>query len=543
MKKLKFFAAAVTAAIILLTMSAPDARSQTWHDFVHPDHPHDFFGSPSVPLNVPGLTLGTGNATVTRPLLVVLMEWVDMTHRPVHDLTFWHDLVFGNPRPGNRPSVYEIYYENSNGRMILTPATAGDLYDGSQDGVISWTASDSSYLTLLDPPRKRAEGIRVADPLFDYWRYDSNGDGQITTDELIVLVVFADNAPSGACRDQHDPTLGHPDPPNTVGCPGGNTRLTDPAHVSVDAGPHSCQVFQFVAGVGEIAHVEVVAHEIGHASFGHADLYPIDPGACHPYTQTSTGYICNTTWYPPDPGSFSIMASYFVDYKMHFDPWAKMHYGFTLPKIITHDGTYSLYDAETVRSYTTQSTQPEVLIIFDPLRSNPYQEYFILENRNNPRMWDQGMTVWLIDETLLPTDVRRVDRLIRRSDHWAHDSSSCWDGTSPTSGYDFTEISNPRDTEWTNGDSSYIEITDISAAGTAMSMHIRMTPIFVDYSNSGTENGTLNQPYNTIAEALIAIPEPPRTIRIRGGHYPGSYTINTPCTLMKWRSGNAVIGQ
>ena len=514
-------------------------QSQLWLDFAHPSSPHIYARNPDVPVSVPGLLQSSSDVTVSIPVLVVLMEWSDMTHRAVHDVPFWRDLVFADPRTGIRPSIAETYVENSNGRLLLVPALAGDTHDGMQDGVVGWVATSQSSTQLTDPSKKRAEGIRVADPSFDYNVYDQNNDGLITTNELLILVVFADNAATGASCDQH---IGHANPPNCVQRPGGNTRATDPSQVDVDQNTGSPRrVYQYIAGVGEMAHEGVVAHEIGHATFGLGDLYPIDPNACTPYQQVTDGYYCSSVWYPPSPEDFSMMAYYWVDFVSHLDPWGKIHLGFVKPLVITHDGTYTIYDAETERSFSLQDSQPEAAIIYDPLRADRYKEYFILENRNNALLPDQGLAVWLIDEN--QNDMRKMIRLIRRGGHWAAMNQSLWDGVNNVDGYDLTATSGPRNSNWTNGSPSYIEIYDISQAGSAITFKVRIPPIFVDWSNTGYEVGSQTNPFNTLIEAVGAITEPPRTIRISGGSYPETMVIDIPCTLKGWRNGDAIVGQ
>jgi hypothetical protein len=306
-------------------------------------------------------------------------------------------------------------------------------------------------------------------------------------------------------------------------------------------------VYQQIAGLGEMAHEGVVAHEIGHSTLGLGDLYPIDPTACNPYTQVQDGYLCTGDWYPPPPEDFSMMARYFFDFAPHIDPWGKIHHGFVKPLVITHDGTYTLYDAETERTFSQQNTQSEAAIIYDPLRANPYREYFIVENRNQPLLVDQGLALWLINENSSNwpdgLNLRKVVRLIRRGGHWANMNQFLWDGITDTDGYDITALSTPRDTNWTDGTASYVEIYDISQAGSSMTFKVEIPPIFVDYSYSGPEVGTQTEPFSTLLEAINAIPTPPRTIRISGGTYPENIVINTPCTLKGWRNGTVILGQ
>jgi hypothetical protein len=296
-----------------------------------------------------------------------------------------------------------------------------------------------------------------------------------------------------------------------------------------------------------MAHEGVVAHEIAHSNLGLGDLYPIDPNACNPYLEVQDGYTCTGSWFPPSPEHYSMMAQYFFDFTPHLDPWAKIHHGFIKPLVINHDGVYTLYDAEPIRGVSTQNTFPEAAIIYDPLKNNPYREYFILENRNQALMQDQGLAVWLINEEgpnwPAGLDARKEIRFIRRGGHWAQMNQSLWNGVNSTEGYNLTASSTPRNSGWTGDFPSYVEIRDISQAGASMTFRITIPPIFVDRANSGTENGSQALPFNTLQEAITAIPEPPRTIRISGGSYNETFTINKPCTLKGWRNGSVVIGR
>jgi len=550
-------------AVGLLSLLAGLAYAQLWHQFAHPTQPHP---GTNVNISIPDL-VNNPNAVVQRPVLVVLMEFTDVTHEADHNVAFFDDLFFGQNRPDGRPSVAEIVRENSNGRFLMVPATTGDQ-DGNQDGIVgwatasnqagccrqtnatrdpiklsssacqaqgyTWTAGSSAYY-LCWIKEKRAEAVRVADPFFNYSLYDTNSDDLITVDELTVVLINADDT---AC-DQH---IGHPNLPGCTNQAGGNVRATDPSPVPVEAG--QLDVSQAMAGLIEQAHVGVAAHELGHQTLGLADLYEATPNV-----HVADGYLLNgTDWHPPPPHVYSMMDRYPPDRIPHLDPWAKIHLGFVEPLVVTHDGPYTLYDAETERSFSTQDTQPEAMIIYDPLRSDPYKEYFILENRNQTGLPDQGLAVWLIDENgaSWPSDLnlRKVIRLIRRDGYWASPNDALWDGSDETQGYDLTATSTPRNTSWSDGAASYIEIYDISVAGPSMTFKVRMPPIFVDEATPWSiEDGSQQSPYDTVGEAIAAIPEHPRTIRIAGGSYPETMVINSPLTLMGWKNGDVVIGQ
>ena len=82
--------------------------------------------------------------------------------------------------------------------------------------------------------------------------------------------------------------------------------------------------------------------------------------------------------------------------------------------------------------------------------------------------------------------------------HWAPLDVSLWDGVNAADGYDLTPTSSPRNTDWTDGSSSYVEIYDISRAGPSMSFEVRMPPLFVDRSHTGTEDGSQTHPFDAL---------------------------------------------
>jgi hypothetical protein len=237
------------------------------------------------------------------------------------------------------------------------------------------------------------------------------------------------------------------------------------------------------------------------------------------------------------------MVVYLSDDIPYLDPWGKMHLGFTCYKWIDHDGDFTLYDAETERNFSAQENEPELFLLFDPNKMHPFNEYFLLENRNGPGP-DRGLVLWLINEEDFESYRGKI-RLVRRSGHWVHDTVSAWsdDPAEPLDGYDITPTSWPRDINWTDSSWNYMEITNISAAGPAMTMRIRVVPIFVDPDYVGYEFGSQDQPFNTLEEAVDYIPTPPRTIMAVGGNYPGGHVIDRGCTIRSWNDSDIVIGR
>jgi len=68
-----------------------------------------------------------------------------------------------------------------------------------------------------------------------------------------------------------------------------------------------------------------------------------------------------------------------------------------------------------------------------------------------------------------------------------------------------------------------------------------LNPVYVDWSNTGTEDGTISNPFNT-AEEGVQVAIPGATVYIASGSYPESFVVNRPMTLMT-SGGIVTIGQ
>jgi len=684
-------------ALLLLPASAPAAATYNalWLEFAHPDQPHTL-EIYSVPVCLPELfpkslfpnLPGTWDYKVDPlriPMFITLLRFQNLVQSTSHTPAFFADLAFNLNRsqgPTGRPSFAEMMRENSNGRLEVYAASAGEditVTGSDRDGVSEWntaaqrTVCDSHGCGGVDidcdgtideatcrtrlrlqaaafddvmwrfwgaypyyqchDAEKRQQAIIQADALFSYSHYNDNSPS-ITSRELIVLPIQADRR-----REEH---ADHADPVNDVigdWAAGANPlnaigNAPDPlgghaVTVSQQVDNGAATVSQMMGMYPEQAAPDFWFHELGHALFATEDLY-------QPYDwqmdRTGTGYYHqriqrdangdavidasgNVVMERVKPGQpecppapdLEFVAMGGSEFQLggirHFTPWTKIHLGFVLPKVVTHDGTYRIYDAETVRSYAEQKVRPEVLLIYDPLDPSPYEKYFALEVRNAGWLTKQGLAVWLVDERLIDDkndpsyagggnyswDMLRANRLLIRDGFWtAADGDfgadhQLWDGSNDD--YDLTPTSTPRDTNWldlddgvqTDAHRSYIEITDISAIQTNSAMPgesyvevtVRMPPIFADVNTSifsiigciasGVPVGSEDCPYASISDAIAAIPQDgyrgmtwhPRTIRIKAGTYletsarnaAGVLVINDEVTLMPHGNGAVVIGE
>jgi hypothetical protein len=266
----------------------------------------------------------------------------------------------------------------------------------------------------------------------------------------------------------------------------------------------------------------------------------------------------DSKWYPEEPEHQSVMDNHQQLRMPYASPWTRMHLGFTKPLVAADDGTYTLYRAEPIRSITQQQVEPEMLIVNDWLSGLGDKRYFILENRAPESFWtpgttvEEGLAIWGIHEYPLPGDsklqFKRTVRLIRPK-LWSEDTAVLWDGSDPDYydlTYQDTTVDAPRNTDWPDGQPSYIEITNISAAGPVMTVDIRLPGLFADREHQGTEVGTPDYPFRTIGSAADLLEQLGKdwTIRTKPGTYPeNGLVIDTPCTIKPWGSGTVYIGQ
>ena len=177
------------------------------------------------------------------------------------------------------------------------------------------------------------------------------------------------------------------------------------------------------------------------------------------------------------------MALSFTTYSPHVSPWAKIHLGWIAPTVIEGCGQYEINPVESV---------PEAYILHT--QSHGVKEYFIIENRwptasiymshaDGLENLDRGLAIWHIteyydDESFNFNKGRKMIGM-----KWAGGATSLdalpnkalWDCSEPSSCYDFTEVSVPRNSRWQGDISSGIEILDISNAGETMTVTINRT--------------------------------------------------------------------
>lgn len=316
-------------------------------DIAHPSYSH-----------APLFSVRGGN--LDRPLLVVYMHFSDAPEPAGRDLAWARQTFFG---PGF-PNVTEWYATNSFGRMILSPAaeTEGDVNDGivRVDGgtIASYTGPDEGKMnrTLLE----------LADPFVDFSAFDTNGDGTVTNEELLVYNVrvhYDINNPGPGDDQQSGATRGLCS--DAYPCP---ALVLDGKTISlpVAMGLHDESFMTW-------------CHELAHISLDMLDLYGFGVGAL------DVGAASNGC--PTLPTCVTSETSWQVC------GWSKLHWGWIEPTVVTRDGFYDVPVAE---------ASGKAFILYDPARGT--DDYFVVENRRplagtyDQDVQDDGLVIWRCDD-------------------------------------------------------------------------------------------------------------------------------------------------
>jgi M6 family metalloprotease-like protein len=276
---------------------------------------------------------------LSRPMLVILERYAGV---PLADSLSEENAAarfFGH----GYPSLAHYFRRNSSGRVNLFPVqeNSGVQNDGvvivdAGDRAVDWARSLSDRIT---------HALKLADPFVDFKLLDSDGDGLVENDDLVVVVVHATGGSS----------LG--------GC--GAAR-----HSIVALDGKTISVLGNIGG--DAAALMTFIHEMGHQAFGLADLYNTGIGPTD---------IMAATCGLPDTSFFSTTT------------WHRMHLGWNMPRIIEHDRDVLVEPREVGDSY----------LLYNPAKGAG--EYFIVENIQRPdeATYDSGaslgLKIWRVDDS------------------------------------------------------------------------------------------------------------------------------------------------
>jgi len=385
------------------------------------------------------------------PLLVICWD----PHRPDHPAPAINDVQ--NHIFGNYPSVRDYFLVNSNTRFFIKDVGIKGWYDADKPPEHYWAADDPSDANgdgwISGHVEKWAEAIRKANPDFHFADYDTNGDGNLTKDELGILIVIPQNSPF--CTNRIAVGAQYPtEQPLVVD----NVTITWIAE----------------AYIGSPLNLGVVAHELSHLFLNLPDMY-------------------FTFFQPFAAGGYSMMDQCYYDF--HIDPFNKIRLGWLQPANVLHSGYIPIEAVE---------SSHVAYILHDPAHGN--SEYYIIENRQpgiaggyDSQIRDSGLAVWHIMEDVAvygnlpaPTGVdaaswaginpadwgRRAIRMLRPVyGPPFNDQLALWDGIDPVTGYNLVSSdANPAHAQllWADGSPSGFGVLDISSSGQNMTALIEV---------------------------------------------------------------------
>ena len=391
------------------------------------------------------------------PMLGILLSYNNQKIQS--DELTWSKKLFGTS-----PHQLNHYYkEVSNSKFQFAKANeSGGTLD---DGIISVTLDKNHPNTDVDdffnfesnvyPDLKAA--LEAVDDNMDFSNYDSDANGFITPDELLLTFIVAgfEDSYEGAhvtngiwahqyCTNTADtPTL---DGVSLMGCSNkGNFAVFGELHdkEGMDSETHD-------------ATIGIIAHELGHSTFSLPDLYN---------TEGSNGGI----------GYFGIMGAgswtktesdkYFGNTPAHFSAWSKVYMKWFTP--ILESGSVTLSETSS-ESYN---------IIKIPLSAN---HYYLLENRNNSGYdrglyslagnFDGGMAIWHINQKKLTVSNFEANNINNSVDDPAVQllEAKKTDISSGGGGHEEALFYSPEVTTFTQN----TDISNISTRGSTMSLNI-----------------------------------------------------------------------
>lgn len=303
-------------------------------------------------------------------VLVILTEFRDTKLKTTMD--DWKEYFFSPTH-----SVGKYYKDVSNGLLTLLPAE--ESYD-ENDGIVK-VLLDYNHPNYGDKIEKQytitRDSIAKADEFIDFEKYDTNYNGYIDSNELIIV-----NVVSGY---EYDKSITIKSVKGHRGYISEGNTIFDDIDVDSYALIGEMHYDSYHKGNPYMATIAVGAHEMGHL-IGLPDLYDTDLSSSGIGHFGLMGYGVSEYSKGEKPG----------DSPLELSPWSRIKLGFTVPKVVGSSGIYEVY--------SKGSGKYNILKV--PINDN---EYFLIENRDFTR-YDKpldkytgsgGIMIWHIDNDVI----------------------------------------------------------------------------------------------------------------------------------------------
>ncbi len=445
-------------------------------------------------------------------VLIILIDFTPSTSLGTTDAQ-WNATFFDNT-PGAK-SVKNYYEQASYGKFTMEPAA--ETYGAVNDGVIAVTLPYINSYPWPDESERTSvrDALTAADPYVDFNALDTNHNGSLDNTELhLVLIVRGYEESYGGTAGACTPNVwGHRWSMPTGTCPycaptldgvtigastykGGYTR---------EGEWHEFNIEGCTSAAGHKATIGIMVHELGH-DIDWPDLYDTD---------TTDGSDSAGV------GNWSIMAGgswgwatgdlYSGQTPVLPDAFLKWYQGWLTPTQVTTPTTNVALpsSAQNPAAYLL-GINPKG-IDWDFGTTSGTGEYFLVENRQQ-QGFDTGLRsisanakgclIWHIDETRTSANTANANparKLVDMEEANGSpqdldlttggnngDDGDPWPGS--TNNTTFNDASVPN-SNWYNGSTSGIAVTNISAAGTGCTL---------DFSSVGpTWNGSTSSDWDT----------------------------------------------
>lgn len=292
--------------------------------------------------------LNTASAVVTQPVLLLRLSFSDQDFN--YSRNEFQNLMFSTQAGSN--SVTEYYLENSYQQFLIQPAneTEGVVNDGIVDVRLPYAHPNFGENYGSRSQALVRDALKQVDGFIDLSGFDRNGDSQLSSNELAIVLMVAgyENAYGGSSAPK----------------PRVWAHKSDISGISLDGVDVTSFAMFGEQHQNHLATIGIISHEMGHLLFALPDLYD---------RQGDSNGIGR--WGLMGLGSWNSQGGFSGSSPAHMMAWSKAKAGFLKPDdVMGNEMEFDLASATQV---------PEAMRVWlDPFR---HGEHFLLEYRQQSK--------------------------------------------------------------------------------------------------------------------------------------------------------------